>query len=299
MRPFSPSPLLGCICWSLLALPGLAPAQNVALQAGEQIAVASLSDGSPKLRRLINGADPCISPDGTKVAYTQSDDEGNRRIAICDPATGKSDLVEGIEGNNEFGPVWSSDGATLVFNHFDESDWSLAAVNASGGNFRIVIGKGVRQAAAFANIPGTSKWLCHDLDGFYLAEIGETGAAKIEALPGAKPVEGLSMPGSISVSPDGKHALFERLVEAETGPDDEGPPSAVFLLDIASGEITRVTPKGLHADHPGWLPGGREFLFGSYDSKTQQESVSRMSIEPGSQPSLVFKQARNPSVAAK
>lgn len=299
MRTPSPYPLLGCICWSLLALTGLASAQNVALQAGEQIAVASLSDGSPKLRRLINGADPCISPDGTKVAYTQSDEEGNRRIAVCDPATGKSELVEGIEGKNEFGPVWSSDGATLVFNHFDESDWSLAAVNASGGGFRTVIAKGVRQAAAFANIPGTSKWLCHDLEGFYVAEIGETGAAKIEPLPGAKPVEGLSMPGCISVSPDGKRALFERLVEEETGPDDDGPPSAVFLLEIASGEIKRVTPKGLYADHPSWLPGGREFLFGSYDSKTQQESVHRMSIEPGAQPSLVFKRTRSPSAAAE
>lgn len=299
MRFCSPSAFLGCLCWSLLALPGIAFAQLVAVQAGEKIAMASLSDETPRLRPLSDGADPSISPDGTKVAYTQSDAEGNRRIAICDPATGQSDLVEGIEGSNEFGPVWSSDGKTLVFHHFDESDWSLAAVNAAGGGFRIVIDKGVRQAAAFANIPGTTKWLCHDLEGFYLAEIGEAGAAKIEALPGAKPVEGLSMPGCISVSPDGKHALFESFVDAETGPDDEGPPTAIFMVEIGSGKITRVSPKGLHADHPSWLPGGREFLFGSYDPKTQQESVHRMAIEPGSQPALVLKQARSPSAPAR
>lgn len=281
----------------IVSLSARASAQVVAVQAGEKIAVANLANSDQQMRPLVEGFDACVSPDGSKVAFTESDAEGNRRIAVCDVAKGRANRIEGIEGRNEFGPVWSSDGKTLVFNHFDDSDWALASVNAAGGGFRIVIDKGTRQAAAFANIPGTSKWLCHDLEGFYVAEIGETGAAKLEDIPGAKPVDGLSMPGSISISPDGKTALFEASVGDEAGPDDDGPPSAVFMIEIASGKITRVSPKGLHADHPSWLPGGREFLFGSYDPKTQQDSVHRMSIEPGSKPALLFKQARSPSAA--
>lgn len=296
LRPGVPPVLL---CWFLLVFCAHASAQVVAVQAGEQIAVADLAQDAPKLRPLVEGFDPCVSPDGKLVAYTQSDAEGNRRIAVCDVATGRSNLVAGIEGENEYDPVWSSDGRQILFNHFDESDWSLASVDASGGGFRIVIDKDTRRSGACANFPGTSKWLCHDLDGFYFAEIGATGAAKLEDLPGAGRIEGLSLPGSISLSPDGKNALFARSVEEETGPDDEGPPSAVFMLEIASGKVTRITPKGLHADGPSWLPGGREFLFGSYDPKTAEESVHRMSIEPGARPSLLFKQARNPSVAAR
>jgi len=287
---------------SLLALffslASIAPAQTVVFQAETQIATADLSEAKPKVRKLREGYDASISPDGTKVAYTQSDEDGNRRIAIYDLATGKSSLVKGIEGKNEFGAIWSSDGKKLLFSHFDESDWSLASVNASGGDFQIVIDKATRQVAGFANIPGTSDWLCHDLAGFFIAKIGESGPAKISDLPKDKPVEGLSMPAHLSISPDGKTALFDKTVDEEAKPEDEGPPSAVFQIEIATGKITRVTPKGIYADFPTWLPGGKEFLFGSFNAKTQTETIHRMSIEPGSNPVLVLNKARNPSVSS-
>lgn len=287
------------ILLSFAALLSAAPAQNVAFQSDTHIAVADLSEAKPSVRKLVEGADPCISPDGTKIAYTKSDAEGNRRIAIYDLATGTSSLVKGITGANEFGAIWSSDGKKLFFSHFAESDWSLASVNATGGGFQIVIDKGVRQAAGFANIPGTSDWLCHDLDGFYLAKVDDNGTAKLTDLPKDGPVEGLSMPAHLSISPDGKTALFDKFVEEDTKPGDEGPPPAVFQIEIATGKITRVTPKGLYADGPSWLPGGKEFLFGSFDTKTQTETVHRMSIEPGSKPVLEFKKARYPSVASR
>ncbi|MBK8039104.1 MAG: PD40 domain-containing protein [Verrucomicrobiaceae bacterium] len=286
------------LLFSFVALITAASGQTVAFQSETHIAVANLADAKPKARKLVEGADPSISPDGTKIAYTKSDAEGNRRIAIYDLATGKSNLVKGIEGQNEFGAIWSSDGKKLLFNHFAESDWSLASVSATGGGFQIVIDKGVRQAAGFAQIPGTSDWLCHDLEGFYLAKVDDSGAANLTDLPKDKPIEGLSMPAHLSISPDGKTALFDKSVDEETKPDDEGPPSAVFQIEIATGKITRVTPKGLHADGPSWLPGGKEFLFGSFDGKTQTETVHRMAIEPGSKPVQVLKKARNPSVAS-
>lgn len=276
---------------------GTASAQTVAFQAETHIAVTTLADAKPKVRKLVEGADAAISPDGKRIAYTKSDDAGNRRIAIYDLATGKSNLVKGIAGQNEFGAVWSSDGKKLLFSHFDESDWSLASVNATGGDFQIVIDKGVRQAGGFANIPGTSDWLCHDLDGFYIAKVDASGAAKLMNLPKDKPIEGLSMPGHLSISPDGRTALFDKTVDEETKPDDEGPPSAVFQIEIATGKITRVTPKGLYADGASWLPGGKEFLFGSFDTKTQTETIHRMAIAPGSKPVLVLTKARYPSVA--
>ena len=283
----------------LLSLVSAASGQMVAFQSDTFIALANLAEARPKVWKLFEGADPCISPDGKSIAYTQSDDEGNRRIAIYDIDSGKSRLVEGIAGKNEFGAIWSPDGKKLLFSHFDESDWSLASVNASGGGFQIEIDKGVRQAAGFACIPGTSDWLCHDLDGFFLAKGVGGGAVKLTDLPKDKPIEGLSMPANASVSPDGKVALFDKAVDEDAKPDDEGPPSAVFQIEIATGKITRVTPKGLYADGPCWLPGGNEFLFGSFDSKTQTETIHRMAIEPGSKPVLLLKNARNPSVSEK
>lgn len=292
----SPKLLFTC---AILASTAVSHAQTFAFQSDEHIAVASLADARVKPKKLTKGFDPRISPDGTKVAYTQSDDEGNRRIAIFDLASGKSGLVKDIPGKNEFMGEWSADGKQLLFHHFVETDWSVAAVNAAGGGFRIVIDKGQRHIAGFSHIAGTKDWLGLDMDAFFIATLEGDGLAKIRDLPKTTALEGISAPSRVAVSPDGKHGLFEQLVDGEMKPTDEGPPSAVFLIEIATGKISRVTPKGLSADGPSWLPDGKEILFGSFDSKTHKESIYRIAIAPGSKPVLVLKGGRNPSVAAK
>ncbi len=255
--------------------------------------VAALDEAAP--RKLVKGSDPAISPDGTQVAYTQSDDEGNRRIAVLDLATGQSRLVEGIEGKNEFMPVWSADGRKLFFSHFTGSDWALAAVNASGGDFQIVIDAATRQVAAYAPRPNGTDWLCHDLEKFYVVSFSGDGPGTIRDLPKSAPVEGLSMPSRLAVSPDGQSALFSRFMDGE---GDAEPPPAIFRLDLASGKTTCLTPPGLLADTPTWLPGGQEFLFSAFDPKTEQSAIYRQSIEPGCKPVAIQPSGSNPSMAA-
>lgn len=276
-----------------------ASAQNYAFELDESVAVASLADAKAKPRKLAEGADPAISPDGTQVAYTQSDDEGNRRIAVINIATGKSRLVQGIPGKNEFMPLWSADGQKLFFHHFMESDWGLASVNAAGEGFEIVVDKAKRQVAGFASLPSGNSWLCHDMEGFFALHPGEKGDWNIFGHRKTAALEGLSMPSRLSVAPDGKTALFAQFVDAETKQDDDGPPSAIFVFELETGKVTRATPKGWNADAPSWLPDGKAFLFSSFDRKTEKPSIYRLSVEPGAKPVLVQKNARNPSVASK
>jgi TolB protein len=279
--------------FAVLVSAGAAPAQTYSCLLDNRIAVADLAGGAP--RRLAEGADPAISPDGTQIAYTQSDEEGNRRIAILDVATGQSRLVEGIEGKNEFMPAWSADGRKLLFGHFTGADWALAAVNAEGGGFQIVIDPGTRKAAGYSALPGGTDWLCHDLEGFYTVRLSADGPGTIRELAKAGRIEGLSMPSRLAVSPDGKTALFSRFVDGDGSTE---PPSAVYLLDLATGETTRMTPPGVLADGPAWLPGGQEFLFASFDPKTETPSIYRTSIKPGTKPVLVKAKASNPSASA-
>jgi TolB protein len=281
------------VALAVLVSAGAASAQTYSFLLDNRIAVADLAGGAP--RKLAEGADPAISPDGAQIAYTQSDEEGNRRIAILDVATGKSRLVEGIEGRNEFMPAWSADGRKLLFSHFTGADWALAAVDAAGGGFRIVIDPDTRKVAGYSALPGGTDWLCHDLEGFFTVSLSGDGPGTIRDVAKAGRVEGLSMPSRLAVSPDGKTALFSRFMDGE---GDAEPPSAVYLLDLASGETTRMTPPGVLADSPAWLPGGQEFLFTSFDPKTEAPSIYRMSIKPGSKPSLVKAKASNPSVPA-
>jgi len=278
---------------AVLLSAGAAPAQTYTFQLDDHVAVAGLDEAKP--RKLARGTDPALSPDGAQVAYTQSDDEGNRRIAVLDLATGQSRLVEGIEGKNEFMPVWSADGRKIFFSHFTGSDWALAAVNASGGDFQIVVDPATRQAAAYAPLPNGTDWLCHDLERFYVLSVSGDGAGTIRDLPKSAPVEGLSMPSRIAVSPDGQSALFSRFMDGE---GDVEPPPAVFLMDLASGETTRLTPPGLLADAPSWLPGGQEFLFTAFDPKTEKSAIYRLSMETGSKPVPLQQSGSNPSVAS-
>jgi len=269
-----------------------ASAQVYAFQTGDHIAVADLADPQSPVRKLVEGTDPAISPDGKEVAFTKSDPEGNRRIAIVDVATAKVRLVAGIPGQNEFMPAWSVDGKRLSFHHFAESDWELAQVDPAEGTFQILLKEGDRSAGAYGVFPNGNGWLCHDLDSFFLLKPGG-----IREVPNSTDVRGLSMPSRIDVAPDCKRALFEASVEEDMGPDDEGPPTAIFLIDLATGERTRITPKGLNALYPSWLPGTEEFLFAGFDVKAMEDTIYRMKAAPGETPVLVRKNASWPSVA--
>ena len=71
---------------------GSSLAQMLAFQNDEYIAITDLSTAKPKVRKLVKGSDPAISPDGKKIALVESDDAGDRRIAIVDVASGKAEL---------------------------------------------------------------------------------------------------------------------------------------------------------------------------------------------------------------
>ena len=266
-------------------------AQVYAFADGEHIAVASLQDPAAPAKRLVLGNDPAISPDGKRVAYTEFDDDGNRFIAIVEIATGKANRVAGIPGENEFMAFWSVDGKRLVFHHFGESDWLFAQVDAAGGNFRLVNPSLNRQAGAYGALPNGNGWLCHDLDSFFVI-----GPDRIEEVPGTSNVPGLSMPSHLDVAASCRSALIVRSVEEDMGPDSEGPPSAIFLLDLQTGAQTRLTSKGWDAICPSWIPGGDEFLFSAFDAKTMSPSIYRMKAEPGAKPVLVRAGGSWPSV---
>jgi TolB protein len=224
---------------------------------------------------------------------TESDEAGDRRIAIHDIAKGNSSLVEGIPGKNEFMPIWSPNGKSIFFNHFGESDWLFASVDAAGGNFKIINADAKQKVATAGPFLNSDEWLCHDMESFYILKSN----GEVKALPKADKPVNLSMPSWISVSPDGKTALFEMAVEEEADPDDGYMPNAVFQIDISTGKITRITPKGVEASHPSWLPNGTEFLFGGFDKKTSQPAIYRMSLEKDADPILVQENASSPTVA--
>ncbi len=282
-------------CCAVLSLAG-ARAQSLSLQLDTHIAVADLSDAKAQPRKLTKGSDPCISPDGKSVAFTRYDEDGNRFIAIADAATGKWSLVKGIPGKNSYLPIWSPDGKDLYFNYFLNDNWAVARVDAAGGGFQIL--KDLpKQPGSYGWLPNGKELLCNDLESFFVLTFKDDGTVALRNIATSAPLTGLSTPGRIAVSPDGTRALFDMSVPEDGGPQDNEPPSAVFLLDIATGRITRVTPKGMNAFYASWLPDGNGFLFTSFDVKTSRPSICRAPAHGSAKPTVVMKNASEPRVA--
>jgi uncharacterized protein YraI len=78
-------------------------------------------DGSG-LRRLGEGFDPALSPDGTRVAYARWDSPHG--LFVLDLDSGQEQRV--ATANRPRGPTWSPDGERLVFSHLTGSSTCLA-----------------------------------------------------------------------------------------------------------------------------------------------------------------------------
>lgn len=272
-------------------------AQSFSCAKDGSVSVGNASADPVKIRRLGAGDDPCISPDGTQIAFTQSDADGNRFIAVMDSKTGKSRRVDGIPGKNSYLPIWSPDGKSLYFNHFHGDNWVLAKVSPKGGDFQAFTGL-KRQPASYGWMPDGSALVCHDLNAFYLMKIKADGSpGAITDLPASLNALDMSSGCRISVTKDGKSALVDATVGEDMTENDPGPPSAIFLIALDSGKVTRLTPKGIDASYPAWLPDGSHFLFSSAD-KNGNPVIKKSSTQPGATPEILVKNAGIPTVAA-
>jgi len=78
--------------------------------------------------------------------------------------------------------------------------------------------------------------------------------------------------------------------------DWDGPPPAVFLVDIAAKTARRLTPKGLFAWDSTWLDTS-DFLCITVHEGDREPSIVRMPFA-GGPPVVVMQNARTPTVSA-
>jgi TolB protein len=281
---------------SLCAEPGTA-LRRIAFARDSTIWTAN-ADGT-EVRKLIRGADPSISPDGTKVAFTMSPSGGKevlRFIAVADVATGATKIFKATPSSNSFGPVWSPDGSQILFEIFVENHWRLGLVNADGSEFRFFKMPSLDLgwwSAIWA--PDARSIFCQDLEKIY--QFGLNGVL-LNSWEISKVIPHGDMDSSkrLSISADGKRLLIDVNMDEEASLKDwEGPPPAIWLFDIASAKATRLTPKKSYASDSCWLS-DVDFLLVDADKGGKTNSIYRASIG-GWMPRLLIKNAANPSVS--
>ncbi len=165
---------------AVAAAPAAAAAGKIAFQtvSGGDIYLVN-ADGSG-LRRLTDGLDPALSPDGTRVAFARWGTPHG--IFVLDLRTGQEQRV--ATANRPRSPSWSQDGARLAFSHQSGSTFCLALPwgcfdedtvrQMFGGNECITLGG---RTICIADLP------THELEVTHLAQV--TLAAGADGSAGA------------------------------------------------------------------------------------------------------------------
>jgi Tol biopolymer transport system component len=111
--------------------------RKLAFQNNEFISCYDFTTG--KTVNLTEGSDPCISPDGKWIVFTQSSttEKDNSRIIklINTENTTTKDL--GIDNKNHYGAIWSPTGEYLAFSIMT-NNWQIGLIKPNGSDFKII-----------------------------------------------------------------------------------------------------------------------------------------------------------------
>ncbi len=272
-------------------------ASLVAFQRNDAVWVANL-DGTGE-KKIADGIFPAISPDGTQVAFTtveKSPTTYEQHIAVADVATGETAIVTTIPGDNSYYPAWAPDGKRILFMLRQNDVWNLATIAANGTDFQILKRGAQHQATLYSPCWARNgqSIFCQDTTNIYQIGLDGTVVAqwKIEKIiPGG----GMNADGRIAASPDGKRLLLSvDMAEKATRTDWDGPPPALWTLDIATGRGVRITRPTIFGWSGCWIDNDN-VLFLSQPSGEKSASIYRISID-GKNLKRLIKNALFPTV---
>lgn len=244
---------------------------NAATIAFEKSGVISVArpDGS-KIRKVIKGVYPQISPDGSTIVFNTEDEKTtNRKIALADVATGKVTIIPNIPSDNCFDPVWAPNGEDIAFQMMRGTTWEIGLIKADGTEFRalpVQLPKGEEAWQPVWAADGKSLF-CHDLYTVFQIALDGSVLKKWPLSILGKDV-GMSSGSGMAVSPDGKYLLMDADMPTSTSIKDwDGPPPALWTLEIQSGKVSLASPIDLVAWSPYFLTDETVLCVGVTGSK--------------------------------
>ncbi len=197
---------------------------------------------SPVSDSVVSLSDACVSPDSEKVAFQDRDDN----LWTLDLRRGtRIRLTLDGEGSNAY-PVWSRDGAHVLFASNRSGDWEITSVPAGGGAATRLLTRKGNQFPLSVAPDGTLL--------FNERSKGKAAAVLYTRSPDGSVKPYLDSPFSTvggQFSPDGRAVAY---VSDETGRDE------VYVRPFGrEGDAAPVSTEGGNA--PRWSPDGRAIFY--------------------------------------
>jgi len=260
---------------------GQSKSYDYCYQNNKGICVYSVAD---KAEQVIvkNGSDPCISPDGKKVAYTTYSTKGDRTIAVIDLNTKKKTILN-TGSSNCYGPMWSPDGKLIAYNVFNTktSKWFIAVIGVDNITPpKILTGK-LEESYMPVWLAGSKTLSVQDMSSVYVFNLsGEIiKTYKMEDI--SKEFSATSSDRYIFA---GNKLIFNSEVNAAS--DSEEPPTAIYIYDIPGKKCLRITPKE-YSPYSIAIK-GNQILFSAAKGKSKISNVYSIDMD-GHNLKLLFK----------
>lgn len=237
----------------------------LAYQDGDKIVATSID--TMKQISFGGATDPAISPDGNKLAYTLSDSAGNRSIWIADMENKSQGKLQ-VNSNNYYQAVWSADGGAIAFNIFNSKNlWKIGVIKTDNSGY-VMLDSASKINVYAPTWKNEKEIVGQDLTKLYTFDLtGKLINTKLIADLIGKEFS-IASSNRFFYTKDGAKLIFNAgntdILEGLTGPSE-----AVYVLDLASKKVTRISPKGINVPYVFLTADDRIFYSGAEKPFTQ------------------------------
>jgi Tol biopolymer transport system component len=202
-------------------------------------------------RKLVQGLQPALSPDGKKIAYGQPRKGGGGffGLMVLDLATGQTATLLPPLPKRTDGPSWSPRGDLLAF-IYRVREIHLIRADGSGRQKIFSMQNGCYQPPQWAS-DGKSLFVNDFFNQFQIDLAGQELART--------PLSHFT--GESSVSSGDRFVLNPQAPQLWAFTMEVGRTDALFLFDTRTQKRTRLTPADIIASHPCWSRDGQHLYF--------------------------------------
>jgi len=270
----------------------LGDSRKMAFQNGEFIYCYDFSTGETK--ELVKGVDPCISPDGEWVAFTESKNSGNNFKRVINLINIESSIIQNLEikDDNHYGAIWSPDGEFIAFSIMKEN-WQLGLIKPDKTGFKVL------ELASDKSLYSPT-WsrdgkfiFAHNLNVLYKIN---TNGELIEKYDLKKMFEDnlfFSSSTQFFMMSDYNTMIFEAEID-EIIDGFDGQISAVFTYNLSTKETQRITKKGFCSSGL-WIDEQDRIYFSGFEKSKEPHAIFQTNLNDNKSIKIIEKGYR-PSI---